>query len=115
MRFILFLSSLLALQAAPALAQNAMPACNGDIAIVRVSEIKPGGTMKGFLDAVAAHQAWYRNNGVKDDEIVASRVIVKDEKTGAFKYSEKEIPPTTSTHRPTIGPRIVMTLLGKPM
>jgi hypothetical protein len=91
MRFILFLAFFLALQTVPASAQNALPACNGDIAIVRVSEIKPGGTMKGFMDAVAAHQAWYRNNGVKDNEIVASRVIVKDEKTGEMKYSDKEV------------------------
>jgi hypothetical protein len=91
MRFMLFLVSFLALQTAPALAQDAMPACKGDIAVVRVLEIKSGGTMKGFMDAVAAHQAWYRNNGVKDDEIVASRVIVKDEKTGEMKYSDKEV------------------------
>jgi hypothetical protein len=91
MRFVLFLASFLALQTVPALAQNAMPACKGDIAIVRVSEIKPGGTMTGFMEAVAAHQAWYRNNGVADNEIVASRVIVKDEKTGEMKYSDKEV------------------------
>lgn len=94
MRFHLFSLSLLALlafHAAPALAQGEMPPCNGNIAVVRVSEIKPGGTMKGFLAAVAAHQAWYRANGIKDNEIVASRVIVKDEKTGQFKYSDTEV------------------------
>jgi hypothetical protein len=91
MRYTLLLFSLLALHTAPALAQNKLPACNGDIAIVRVSEITPGGTMKGFLDAATAHEAWYRKNGVKDNEIVVSRVIEKDEKTGAMKYSEKEV------------------------
>ena len=91
MRFMLFLVSFLALQTAPAFAQSAMPKCEGDIAIVRVSEIKPGGTMKGFDEAVAAHLAWYRANGVKDNEIVTSRVLVKDEKTGEMKYSDKEV------------------------
>jgi hypothetical protein len=47
--------------------------------------------MKGFMDAVAAHQAWYRKNGIDDDRIFASRVIVKDDKTGAMKYSDKEV------------------------
>jgi hypothetical protein len=94
MRTILFLFSLLALQTAPLLAQTAaapaMPPCNGVITIVRVSEIKPG-ALNGFMDAVAAHQAWYRKNGIADNQIFASRVIVKDEKTGAFKYSDTEV------------------------
>jgi hypothetical protein len=49
MRLTLFLVSFLALQTAPAFAQDAMPKCDGDIAVVRVSEIKPGGTMKGVM------------------------------------------------------------------
>ena len=90
-RSLLLLAALLTFHAAPSLAQDAMPACTGSFAVVRVSEIKPGGTMKGFLDAAAAHQAWYRKNGVNDNEIVVSRVIVKDEKTGKFSYSNKEV------------------------
>ena len=93
MRTAFLLTALLAIQATSAFAQqkpNALPACNGDVAIVRVSEIKPGG-MKGFMDAVAAHKAWYRANGVTDNVIVASRVIVKDEATGAMKYSDTEV------------------------
>jgi hypothetical protein len=91
MRLTLFLVSFLALQTVPTFAQNALPKCEGNIAIVRVSEIKPGGTMKGFDEAVAAHLAWYRANGIKDNEIVTSPVIVKDEKTGEMKYSDKEV------------------------
>jgi hypothetical protein len=80
MRFMLFLFSLLVLQAAPAIAQeHPLPACkNGHIAIVRVSEIKPG-AMDDFLAAVKAHKAWYRNNGVKD------------QKTGEWGYSDSEV------------------------
>ena len=90
MRVALALAALAVLQVSPALAQNAPPACNGDIAIVRVSTIKPG-AMPGFMAAVAAHKAWYRSHGYNDDVIVASRVIQVDEKTGAMKYSDTEV------------------------
>ena len=90
MRFMLLLCSFLVLQAAPALAQHTLPACDGKIAIVRVSDIKPG-AMKDFLAAVAAHKAWYRKNGVTDNDILVSRVIVKDEKTGGWKYSDSQV------------------------
>jgi hypothetical protein len=92
MRFLLFLFSLMILQCAPALAQehHPLPACNGHIAIVRVSEIKPG-AMNDFLAAVKAHKAWYRNNGVKTNDIFVSRVIVKDQKTGDFQFSDSEV------------------------
>ncbi|HLX46551.1 MAG TPA: hypothetical protein VKR43_24050 [Bryobacteraceae bacterium] len=65
------------------------PACDGNIVIVRVSEIKPG-HMDGFMAAVEAHKAWYRANGIKDNEMVVSRVIVRD-KDGTQSYSDKEV------------------------
>jgi len=89
MRFLLLLCSVLALQSAPAFAQE-MPACDGHIAILRVSDVKPG-AMKDFMAAVEAHQAWYRKNGVTDNQIVASRVIMKNEKTGKMEYSNEVI------------------------
>ena len=58
------------------------PACDGNIVIVRVSEIKPG-QMDTFMAAVAAHKAWYRTNGIKDNEMVVSRVIVGIGTSGA--------------------------------
>ena len=70
-------------------AQNAAPVCDGRMATVRVSEIKQGGTMEGFLAAVAAHKAWYLGKG-SADEIFASRVVVRDEKTHAQMYSDKQ-------------------------
>jgi hypothetical protein len=90
MRILFLLCSFLVLQSVPAFAQGEMPPCDGHIAIVRVSEVKPG-AMERFTAAVEAHRAWYRKNGVKDNEIVASRVIVKDEKTGKMKYSDTEV------------------------
>jgi hypothetical protein len=91
MRVALLLTAFLALQATSAFAQTAMPACNGDLTIVRVSQIKPGGSIQKFMAAVAAHKAWYRANGFTDNEIVTSRVIIRDEKTNAMKYSDTEV------------------------
>ena len=90
MRGALLLAALSALQVPSAFAQNAPPACDGDIAVVRVSAIKPG-AMPGFMAAVAAHRAWYRSHGFDDNVIVASRVILTDNKTGAMKYSDTEV------------------------
>jgi hypothetical protein len=60
MRVALLLTAFLALQATSAFAQTDMPACNGDLTVVRVSQITPGGSMQKFMAAVAAHKAWYR-------------------------------------------------------
>lgn len=89
MRIAIVLAALAALQIPSALAQG-MPACNGDVDIVRVSTIKPG-AMQGFMAAVAAHKAWYRSHGFNDNAIVSARVIVRNEKTKAFSYSETEV------------------------
>ena len=70
-------------------AQNAMPACDGRMATVRISEIKPGGTVEGFMAAVAAHKVWYKGKG-SADEIFVSRILVRDEKTHAQTYSDKQ-------------------------
>jgi hypothetical protein len=71
-------------------AQNAPLACEGRRATVRISEITPNGTAKGFMAAVAAHQAWYRSHGFMEDKIITLPVIVRDEKTQARSYSEKQ-------------------------
>jgi hypothetical protein len=89
-RTALVLAALAVLQVPSAFAQNAPPACDGDLAIVRVSEIKPG-AMQGFMAAVAAHKAWYRSHGFTDNVIVVSKVILTDEHTGAMKYSDSEV------------------------
>ncbi len=43
------------------------------------------------MAAVAAHKAWYRSHGFNNNVIVASRVIVHDEKTKTFSYSDAEV------------------------
>lgn len=87
MRTALFLAALAVI---PSTWAQSVPQCDGDIAVVRVSEIKPG-QMQGFMEAVAAHKAWYRSHGFHDNVIVASRVILRDEKSGEMHYSEAEV------------------------
>jgi hypothetical protein len=64
--------------------------CDGRRATVRISEITAAGSVKGFLEAVAAHRAWYFSHGLTKDEIVTVPVIVRDEKTKARAYSDKQ-------------------------
>ena len=43
------------------------------------------------MAAVAAHKAWYRANGITDNEIVVSRVLVRGSATDVLKYSDTEV------------------------
>jgi len=66
-----------------AFAQTAPPPpCDGSLAIVRVSEIKPESSMDNFLAAVAAQKAWYAAH-VPADKIFVSKTIER----GASTYS----------------------------
>lgn len=77
-------------QTVPA-AQTPRPACDGNFTTVRVSTITPSGSIEGFMKALAAHKEWYRSHSLTHDEIFATRIVVRDEKTKAQSYSEKEI------------------------
>ena len=68
-----------------------LPQCEGNYQIVRVSGIKPTGSMDGFLKAVEAHKAWYRSHGFKNNEIRTQRIMVQDPATHKWKYSDQEI------------------------
>jgi len=70
--------------------QNAQLACEGRRATVRISEITLNGTVKGFMAAVAAHKAWVFSHGLTKDEITTVPVIVRDDKTKARSYSDKQ-------------------------
>jgi hypothetical protein len=69
---------------------SASLACEGRRATVRISELTPNGTAKGFFEAVAAHRAWVFSHGLTKDEITTVPVIVRDEKTKARSYSDKQ-------------------------
>lgn len=80
--------------AGAAFAQNAPApklACEGNMATIRLSAVTPAGTMEGLLKAVAAQKDWYHSHGQADHEIYAVRIVVRDEKTRAQSYSEKEV------------------------
>jgi hypothetical protein len=70
--------------------QNTQLACEGRRATVRISEITPNGTIKGFMAAVAAHRAWVFSHGLIRDEITTVPVIVRDDQTKARSYSDKQ-------------------------
>lgn len=103
MRSAFALWGLLALSVTAVSAQDP-PACDGDITVVRVSKLKPGATLDGYLKAVEAHRAFYREHGFKDNEIVTARVIVRDQASGAMSYSEDQF---LSLHiRPPFGQNV---------
>ncbi len=89
-KMLIALTCLAAVSAASASAQS-VPACDGDPAIVRVSQIKPTSTLQAFMNAQEAHLAWYRNNGFTSNQIYSSRVMVNDPQTKTMKYSDTEI------------------------
>jgi hypothetical protein len=63
-------------------AQSAAPAAckTGELTRVRLSKIKPGGTMAGFNQAVAAHIAWYKAHGFKMTQRVAPVLVTANGK-----------------------------------
>lgn len=107
MRRLISFAALLGMALAqPALAQMSAPAaksgapapgayaalpCDGDVANVRLTQILPTGTMKGYLQAVDEHRAWYRAHGYKDNQIFVSRLMVPDPAKHELKYSDTEV------------------------
>lgn len=83
----------LAIAQAPQASMPSPPAslsCPGTVTIVRISEIKPG-KMDDFMAAVAAHQAWYRSNGVSTNKIYAARVMEQDPTSKQWHTSDTEV------------------------
>ena len=89
-RTLIFSLALFAFSSSLLYSQSAPVACDGRRATVRISEITPTGSAKGFMDAVAAHRAWVLSHGMTKDEIVTVPVIVRDENTKARSYSDKQ-------------------------
>jgi hypothetical protein len=90
MRNALPLVAILVLESGSVAAQETPPDCDGDVTIVRVSQIKPEGSVGGFMKAVEAHRAWYRAQGVDDNEIVIAPMIRRDDATGEMTYVEEQ-------------------------
>ncbi len=91
MRILVALAVVFAFHATTASGQPAVTACDGDITVVRVSQIKPSSSLQAFMKAQDAHLAWYRAQGFKNNDIYSARVLVMDEKTKAMRYSDGEV------------------------
>ena len=91
MRTLVALALLCVVPSSMARGQNGTVACNGDIATVRLSQIKPTSSLPVFMKAMDAHRAWYRSHGFTNNEIFGARVIVVDAATKTEKYSDTEI------------------------
>ena len=56
------------------LAGSAQAACTGDFVTMRVSKLKPGGSMAGFADAAKDNAAWYVSHGLKGEKFITAPV-----------------------------------------
>jgi hypothetical protein len=70
--------------------EESMPPCDGVVAVIRIAEIVPGGSVEKFLAAVEAQKTWYQKHGM-DDLIFASKVLVYDATTHSFTYSDRTV------------------------
>jgi hypothetical protein len=65
--------------AVPALAapqpKPAAACAQGELTRIRLSKIKPGGSMAGFRDAVAAHTRWYKTHGYRIEQRIAPVLV----------------------------------------
>jgi hypothetical protein len=55
----------------------------GELTRIRLSKIKPGGSMAGFRDAVAAHTRWYQSHGFRIQQRIAPVLVSADGKMQA--------------------------------
>ena len=69
----------------------AAPPCDGDVAVLRLTELTPTGTMEGYLKAVAAHLGWFHSHGFANDEMVVAKVMVEDPSTHQLIYSKNRV------------------------
>jgi len=69
----------------------AAPPCDGDIAVLRLIEITPKGTMAGYLKAVAANLGWFRAHGYKQDDLAVAQVMVEDPATRRLTYAKNRV------------------------
>jgi len=69
--------------AAAAQSKPATACSQGELTRIRLSKIKPGGTLAGFRDAVAAHTRWYKAHGYRIEQRIAPVVTFGKAKAGA--------------------------------
>lgn len=89
----------LALPGTAALAQSrpANPCSKGELTTIRVSQIKPGGSMKGFMQAVREHRAWYASHRIRHKLVVGP---VMTSKGGTLKPTDEVMTLSSGTYAP---------------
>ncbi|TCO69139.1 hypothetical protein [Chromatocurvus halotolerans] len=58
--------------------------CDGVISILRISDYVEGGSEAGLKEASLAHQKWYRDNGVSDNEQIVVPLMKYDEESDSL-------------------------------
>jgi len=67
---------------AAAAQRNPAGACSqGELTRIRLSKIKPGGSIAGFREAVAAHTRWYQAHGYRIEQRIAPVLVSSKGKT----------------------------------
>jgi len=85
MRWIIFAAAAAAIVAPNRAVAQPKPArtCpQGELTRIRLSKIKPGGSMAGFREAVAAHTRWYKAHGYRIEQRIAPVVVFASGKAG---------------------------------
>jgi len=67
-----------ALLLASAGAAAAAPMCDGQMLTMRVSKLKPGGSLAGFNEAFKGNAAWYKAKGLSDQFSTAPLMLPSD-------------------------------------
>ena len=81
---ILAAAAALVMPAAAAAQPKPAAGCSqGELTRIRLSKIKPGGSLAGFRDAVAAHTRWYKAHGYRIEQRIAPVVTFARGKGGA--------------------------------
>ena len=62
--------------------------CDGQMLTVRVSKLKPGGSMAGFTEAFKGNAGWYKAKGLPDQFTMAPMMLPSD---GAMKPSVDQV------------------------
>ncbi len=69
----------------------AAPPCDGDVAVLRLTELTPNATMASYLKAVAMHLGWFRAHGYAKDDMAVAKVMVEDPATHQLTYSKTQV------------------------
>jgi hypothetical protein len=78
--------------ALPAAAQNADACPAGQVfSVVRMSTIKPTGSMNGFFDAVHDHLKWYRDHGYTTNDIASHPVLETNDQGQTWTVSKTQV------------------------